>query len=514
MNHSGSAHRASHDPRDQPFETDGLRADLTRRTGRSAVAVLAFAGLRLAVILASTAILARLVPPQEQGLVAMLLPPVLIAAGLAEFGLAQAAIQRERMTHRLASAFFWVNLGLGATLAGVAGLLSRPVAAFYGAPEAAGLLIALTPVILLTAANAQFVALLRRQLRLRALEAVSLAALAAAAVTALAAAYLGAGAVALVIQLVVQQGLTLLGLAITTRWRPAAPCLSDIARARRGLRLGLFLAAERLVGDLTAGLPLIMAGRAFGAGAAGLLLRSEAIALMPFRRVGTPLSGAFLPALSRLQGDGGALTAMLIRQVSRANLIVLPAGLALCLAADAVVAALLGPGWEGAAPLLAILSVLTIVSMALAGLSWTLVACGRGKALLMFRIGALAVNGAALLAAAPFGLVALVAARVAVRVLIEGPALAVLALRLTPLRGRAIAAAYAEETVFACAVLAAGAGLRHVLDASVFAEGAAAAALVAAMAGARVAAHPGLRRDVATGLAVAAGPFFGRIRKG
>lgn len=452
------------DPRDAVFDVSDLTADLGQRTGRSAASVVIFALLKLFIAVGATAIMARLVPPAEQGLVALAVPFVLIAVGLSEFGLAQAITQMPKVTHALASTLFWVNVGLGLTLTVLIASVGSLAARWLDQPQVTTIFWVLSPYIFLSVLCTQFMALLRRRMQIRQLESCVFAATLIAACLALVVAWIGYGVAALVTQLLAQQALTFLFLAYVAGWRPAMPWGLKLSQARQALSFGGFLAAERLLNDATRAVQITLIGRVFGEVGAGLYYRTETFALMPQRRLVSPLSAAFIPALSRLQDDATAFRQMLGHQISRGNLLLMPVGAVFCTCPDLVVAVLLGPDWAEAVPLLAWLGVLALTGLTLSCFAWALVAAGRAKELFIFRLISTAIIITALILSAPYGLTALTRGYIIGFALLSLPVLCLFVERYTPLTRADILRIVTEATLFAGILLITGFAIRAMFE--------------------------------------------------
>ena len=485
------------DPRDAIFDVSQHKGQLGAAIGRSARAVLVVALLKVMMALVTTGVLARLVPPAEQGLVALAMPAVLLATGLSEFGLAHAVVQRPHVTHNLVSTLFWVNVALGLFLATGVVLLGFPAAWFYEQPGVTPVFFGLAPYILFTVLDTQYVAILRRQMRIRRIETCSLAATILGSLLAIAVAWAGAGYWALVVQLVMAEFFNMVFLVASARWLPSGPLKIDLKASAEALRFGSFLAAERLLTEFSREMQIIVIGRAFGAVEAGLFYRSQTIAQMPSRRITTPLSGAFLPALARLQDDPAGFRAMYRRQVSRANLIMVPIGLLICSCADIMVRIMLGRDWAATTPILAWLGLLPMTALTLSSFSWALVACGHSRALFRFRVLGASLMFLALLAGVWVGLMGLVGAYVITLVFIQGPILASVALRYTPLTLTTLRQTLLGEAIFAGGMLLLLLGLRRILDLQpMILEGFAAGLVLLLSYGLRLAFDPVLRQDV------------------
>lgn len=484
------------DPRDAYFDVAGLTPDLGRQTGRSASVVLLFSVMRLVITLVSTGILARLVPPEQQGLVAMILPLVLIASGLSEFGLPQAVIQRPQITHGTVSALFWVNVLLGVVLTAVAAGLAPVAVSFYDVPEVMPLLIVLSPYILLTVLTVPYVAILRRRMEIRLAEACSFIGVIVAAVLAVIAAMLGAGPWALVVQILAAQFVGLLCVLVVVRWRPSAPWRSDLRSARSALVFGGHLSLERLVGGIVANMQTALVGRAFGEAAAGLFFRSETFALMPRRRLIGPLSGAFVPALSRLQNEPEAFREMYVRFISRGHLILIPVGLMICIAPDMFVRILLGDEWLMAIPILGWLGIIPLISLFGDANLWALIAMGKTKQLLFARLVSSAFLVAALIGAMRFDLVTFVALYVVAQAVISLIYLPYVAIQHSPLTLTTLRRAIGHDIAFAAILAGAMVTVRQMMTLPDITEGLLIAVLICTAQGIRIFLTPQYRKDV------------------
>ncbi|HMR08244.1 MAG TPA: oligosaccharide flippase family protein, partial [Polyangiaceae bacterium] len=80
-------------------------------------------------------VLARLLTPEDFGLLGMIVVLVGFLAVLADMGLTAAIVQREDLQERHRSSVFWLMLGVGVVLAGGLALAAPAVATFYDEPR-------------------------------------------------------------------------------------------------------------------------------------------------------------------------------------------------------------------------------------------------------------------------------------------------------------------------------------------------------------------------------------------
>ncbi len=501
----------SSDPRDEIFATEHLKKDLGARTGKSSILVVLFAGLKFVIRLGSTAILARLVLPAEQGVIAMVLPMILIATGLAEFGLSQALVQREQVTHRLASALFWANLGLGVLFTGLLMALAVPVARFYGDTRVGPVLLVLAPTVLLAAILVQYVSILRRQMRIGAIEKTILAATIGSLVAAIALAFAGFGYWALVAQILTQPILTLAILLGLTKWVPARPSLRALYEARAMLGFGGYLAAARVLTDIMMNLPAIIIGRIYSAAVAGTFYRSRSLASLPKDMVISALSGSFLPALSRAQNDPPVFQSIFCRSVTRMALIIMPVGLGICTSADLIVAILLGPHWTMAAPMLAWLGLDLLFAVLITPMYWALVAMGKGRTMLFLKIYTAVVVLAALVIGSRLDVIGMLALYVLSSVIFVMPVTIWLVVRNTSLSLATILRATLPDVLLLAVAYPVVMAIRAMLpEMNAFAELVLLGLLIGGIYIGWILVNPGLRADVVKVLRL----VFARVRPG
>ena len=114
---------------------DGGTKDLGRRTVRGGAVVFGSMVLQKAVGLGILATLARLLTPEDYGLLGMVFALTAFLQVFADLGLSMATVQKAEVTRSQVSTLFWVNVGFGALLAGVAAASAPAIAWFYREPE-------------------------------------------------------------------------------------------------------------------------------------------------------------------------------------------------------------------------------------------------------------------------------------------------------------------------------------------------------------------------------------------
>ena len=311
-------------------------------------------GARMVIQTGAVMILARLLDPEDYGLLAMVVVIVGVGEIFRDFGLSSAAIQAPELSRAQRDNLFWINTAIGLTLAGLLFLAAGLVAAVYDRPELTDVSRALAGTFALNGLATQYRADMVRRLRFGQLAIAETAAPAVALLVAILVATSGGGYWALVAQTLTQAGIILVVLVISARWLPRLPRRAPM---RGLLRFGGHLLGSQLIGYASNNVDTLLIGLRFGAGPLGFYNRAFHLLMAPLNQLRAPSTTVALPVLSRLQDDPVRYGAFLLR----GQLILgysLVAGLGVVVAAaEPVTAIFLGAKWITVVPILRLLAV-------------------------------------------------------------------------------------------------------------------------------------------------------------
>lgn len=331
------------DPRETELRTDHLTIGLKVRTVRGGTANATVSALGFLLSIMSTMILARLLTPEDFGLVAMVTAFVAFVELFKDLGLSTATIQKETLTHAQSSTLFWVNTATGAALGLLLAALSWPIASFYREPRLIAVTLVLALGLPLGGIAIQHHALLRRQMRFVALAGISGIELLVAILTGIVMALLGAGYWALVLARLAGQLASVMSIWTICKWRPGAPVLGSGVRSM--LAFGGNLTGFNLVNFTVSRIDSILVGRMWGGEALGAYDRAQSLLLVPLRQVNEPLSAVAMPALSRLTGAPERYRAAYLGVLDKVLLLSMPGIAFLIGTSDWVVELVLGRQW-------------------------------------------------------------------------------------------------------------------------------------------------------------------------
>jgi len=311
-------------------------------------------GARMVIQTGAVMILARLLDPEDYGLLAMVVVIVGVGEIFRDFGLSSAAIQAPELSRAQRDNLFWINTAIGLTLAGLLFLAAGLVAAVYDRPELTDVSRALAGTFALNGLATQYRADMVRRLRFGQLAIAETAAPAVALLVAILVATSGGGYWALVAQTLTQAGIILVVLVISARWLPRLPRRAPM---RGLLRFGGHLLGSQLIGYASNNVDTLLIGLRFGAGPLGFYNRAFHLLMAPLNQLRAPSTTVALPVLSRLQDDPVRYGAFLLRgQLTLGYSLVAGLGVVVA-AAEPVTAIFLGAKWITVVPILRLLAV-------------------------------------------------------------------------------------------------------------------------------------------------------------
>ncbi|MEO1015919.1 MAG: lipopolysaccharide biosynthesis protein [Pseudomonadota bacterium] len=304
-------------------------------------------------------VLARMLSPEAFGLVALAATVVAVMQLLLEQGFAQALIQRENLDPEHKDTAFWTTLGTGLFLTALGWATAGPIAAAFGQPDLAPVLVALSALFVLNALSSVQATLLERDFQFKALTLRSLAGLVAGGVAGIGAALAGFGVWALVAQQLVQELVSTIVLWRASAWRPkfrfSGRHFSDL------VRFGASLFALNFVHSAKDESTPLLIGYFLGPATLGLFTVAERIADAVMHMVVAASAPVALPVFSRLQTDLERMRRVFYQATQLSVCAAFPVFAGLALLAPELVAVVLGAQWAGVAPVLQVLALAGLV---------------------------------------------------------------------------------------------------------------------------------------------------------
>lgn len=380
------------------FRTDHLKGDLGGRAARGGAVTVVSQGLKFVIGMAATVVLARLLTPQDYGLIGMVSVIIGLVSLFKDMGLSAATIQRADINYEQVSTLFWVNVTLSGALALLVAAIAPGVAWFYGEPRLRWITTGLALSFIFGGLTVQHEALLRRQMRFAALSAIEITSIVVGMATAIFFARRGFGYWALVFSNWATAFVGAAGVWLACRWRPGWP--SRYSGVRSMLSFGGNLTGFSLINYFARNLDNLLIGRVWGAQQLGFYSKAYQLLLLPIDQINTPITAVAVPALSRLDDSPERYRLAYLRLLEKVALLTMPCMAFMIAASDWIVRVVLGPQWMGVSRLFAVLGLVGLIQPICNTAGWLFITQGRAQD--MFKWGF--IGGAVAIASIVIGL--------------------------------------------------------------------------------------------------------------
>lgn len=387
-------------PADHGSEQEALRGRVARGLTWTILHTWGGQGLSLVVFL----ILARLLTPNQFGLVALAAVFVAFAQLIVDQGFGDALIQRPGLTRGHLDTAFWVAVATGALIAVTGFAMAGWIADFLDEPDLAPILQVLSLAFIISALSSTQMALLRRELAFRSLALRGLFALAGGGAVGIAMAFLNFGAWALVGQQVAASVISAATLWRVSPWRPGFEVSAHDFREL--FSFGIKVVGSDTLAFLSRNTDNLLIGIFLGPVALGIyavayriLDTSQKVLVSVARRL------AF-PALAKLQTEPERMRRAYLRLTRLAGSAILPGYVGLALVAPEMTVFLFGRRWAESGPVAAVLFLIGPVLSLQAFSGSLLTAAGHPSVVFRFRLLTTITNIVGFIIGVQFGILA------------------------------------------------------------------------------------------------------------
>ena len=383
------------------FRTDHLQADLGGRSARGGMVTLSAQVFKFVFSTVATIVLARLLTPDDYGLIGMVAILVNFVGMFQYLGLSTATVKWAELNHQQVSTLFWINMGLSTAIMLIT-IASGPLLAwFYNEPRLIGITTGYGITMLLTGLAIQHEAILTRQMRFTAIVVVELFALLIGFGSAVVAAWYGAGYWSLVLNQMVMTLILVIGVWAVCRWRPGLPA--------RGIGIGAMLSYG---GNLTGfnimtffsrNLDNALIGKFWGPHQLGIYSRAYQMLLMPMQQINAPLAAVAIPALSRLADSPERYRAAYLKILEKIVMVTMPLAALMIATSDWMVLLLLGPQWRQTGRIFMLLGIAAMIQPVTKTAWWLFSTQGRTRELFHWGLMGGAIAIVSIVAGLPWG---------------------------------------------------------------------------------------------------------------
>lgn len=309
------------------------------------------------VSLLSLAILARLLAPEQFGLMALGLVFLTYVETVGDLGTGAALIYWPDRRREVAQLTFWISLLTGLLWFGASQLGAPLLARFFHAPEAEPLLRVLALSFPLRALGRAHDSLCQKDLRFKARMLPESAMFLTKGAVAITLALSGSGVWSLVWGQLAGEALRTISLWIVVPWRPSLAIPHDLASPI--LRYGSGIIAVNLLAAVLHHADLVIVGRRLGAEALGLYQIAGKVPEITIALLVWGGAKVLFPTLSRVQQTRARLRRFYLEALRWIAVLALPATVGLFLLAEPLLLSFFGEAWIAAVPILRALAVYT-----------------------------------------------------------------------------------------------------------------------------------------------------------
>jgi len=371
------------DDENRHFCIDHLKNNLGARSARGGMITLAAQVCKFVLSMVATIVLARLLTPNDYGLIGMVAIVVGFLGMFQYLGLPTATISWSELSHDQVNTLFWLNLALSATIMALVMISAPLVARFYHEPRLVGITLGYSITIFLIGFSIQHQAILMRQMRFLVVAVIEIAAMVIGLCAAIIAALKGAGYWALVLNQFVVALVLIAGSWTACRWRPGLPKRG--ADVRSMLSFGGNLTGYSVMSYFARNLDNTLIGRFWGAYQLGVYSRAYQMLLMPMEQINTPLVSVAVPALSRLSDSPARYRAAYLKILSKIAMLTMPGVVFMIATSDWLVLLLLGPQWRDTGRVFILLGLAAFIQPSTRSALWLFTTQGRSRE--MFKWG-------------------------------------------------------------------------------------------------------------------------------
>jgi O-antigen/teichoic acid export membrane protein len=310
---------------------------------------------------AATIIVARTLSPEDYGLMAMATILTGYAMLFNELGLGAAIIQNPDLKQKELSSVFWFALSVSLVLAVVSLFLAYPTARIFHEPRVVPITMTVSVIFLLNGLQVIPLALMRRELKFKALGINEMCGVLLSSASMLLMARLGFGVWTLLFGYIVNSGSRLVLAFVSEKWVPNLHFA--VGEAKHFIKFGIVVAVGGSFNYVCEKSDRYFAGRVWPASQLGQYTFALELAQLPIDKVVSLINQVSFSAFSRLQTEKERFNALYLRITKITAIMVLPLFVGGFLIGDDLVRVFLNEKWY---PMTTVFRYLCLVQIATA----------------------------------------------------------------------------------------------------------------------------------------------------
>lgn len=359
---------------DKWFGTVNIESELRNKSVKGGVSTVFGQVASFGIRLFSLFVLARILSPEEFGIVAMVTSISGIVDIIKDLGLSSAIIQRENLYQSQLTALFWINAIISLILGLIIGLSGLVMVEFYTEPRLLKIALVFAVGIFISGLSMQHNALMKRQMRFKNLALFQIVGSSIATLVGICLGLLGFSYWAIVYMNISGPIIMALLLWIKCDWRPGKPAFRGV---KNYLQFGAGISGFNIVNYLSRNADNIIIGKVLDAATLGLYSKAYQLLLLPINQLRNPLNSVGIPSLSALRNDKIKYVNYYRRFVFVLGFVSMPVVAFMYVYSYELIITMLGKKWSNASEIFSILAIASFIqpvasSRGLVMISWGL----------------------------------------------------------------------------------------------------------------------------------------------
>ncbi|MCM8760802.1 MAG: MOP flippase family protein [Candidatus Omnitrophica bacterium] len=306
-----------------------------------------------------TAIIARLLNPQDYGVFGMALILVSFLQVFSQLGTGSAIIQKKDLTEEHLSSIFWLNVITGLILFLIYVASAPFLASFFHTPEVKSIAHVIAINFIITSFSLVQNTILSREMRFRKQSLIGLCSVVVSGIFGVVLATRHFGVWSLVFPSIANSLTTLLLLWTTTSWRPKF--MFCATRLKEIINFSFKIFCFDIINYFSRNIQDILIGRYMNSVALGYYSMANRIMLLPLQHFGWKIAAVTFPAYSHIQDDMKRLGSAFTKTLFFLSLVIFPVMTGLMITAREVILVIVGDKWKPVIFLIQILSVAGLI---------------------------------------------------------------------------------------------------------------------------------------------------------
>jgi O-antigen/teichoic acid export membrane protein len=298
-------------------------------------------------------ILARLLMPEDFGILAMAIVFTGLIAVFNDFGIGSAIIQKQDLTENDLSSIFWLNVSIGIVTSLLTVIISPLIAAFYEKEILSQLLSLMALGFFFTSLSTVQQSLLIREMNFKKISMFEITSTVFSGIVAISLAYFGYGVWSLVWQGLTATIVMVLLLWLTSQWRPKFTFHVQSIKSVLGFSLNLL--GFSTINYFSRNVDYLLIGKFLGAEPLGYYTLAYRLMLYPLENISAVVSRVLFPAFSTIQNDNARFRDAYLKTTRYIAFVTFPMMFGLFAVTNEFILTIFGPKWEQTIFLLKIL---------------------------------------------------------------------------------------------------------------------------------------------------------------